>query len=774
MGVEKLIGAAVRRVEDERFLTGRGHFTDDLGFERACFATVVRSPYAHARIRTIAVQAARSMPGVLLVMTGAEVVRLLRPIPTLVGIDSRTFLDRDGNPMPDPPHWPLAPDLVRHVGDPVAFVVAETLEQARDAAERVEVEYDPLPAVIELDDALAPGATRVWERYPSNRSFEIERGDRGAVDAAFAGAAHVARVELENNRQVVAFMEPRSVVAEFDDRTETYTVHVGAQSAHSVRNVLSMMLGIDPARMRVIVPDTGGGFGARNTVYPEFALAALAARRLSRPVRWTAERSESFLTDTQGRDQRLSAELALDENGRFLAIRARAAWRHGAYLPTRSLWVHISFMAPMLCGAYDIAHVHFEMRGVFTHTAPVHAFRGVGRAEAAYLLERLVDTAAREVGLDPVELRRRNFIRPETMPCTTAAGAAYGRCEFEITLDRALGAIDWPGFSRRRAASRERGRLRGIGCSVYIESTGGVPSEFAEVRISPGGTVDAYVGTQSFGMGHETAFAQVLADELGIELGRMRIIHGDTARVRTGFGSHGSRSMRLGGGALVLGVQQMIEHGRNLAAEQLEAAPADIEYQDGKFVIAGTDRSVGLFELAEVAARRGDRLQGDAVFETASPAYASGAHVCEVEIDPETGKVTIVAHGLVIDAGRVINPLITEGQLHGGIAQGIGQAVLEHVVYEAASGQLLSGSFLDYALPRADDLPAFVTGFHPVWCDDNPLGVKGAGEGPTTGCPPAVMNAILDALAERGVTTLDMPATPERVWRAIHVAASRD
>ena len=770
MNKSPYVGQPVRRVEDERFLTGKGCYTDDLAVDGQAHGVMVRSPYAHARILAINVDEARRMPGVLLVLTHAELEASTTPIPTVVGYDPASIIGRNGELPADFPQWPLAADKVRLVGDGVAFVVAQTLEQAQAGAEQVAVDYEPLTPVVDFDDGLQ-SESLVWEEHGSNVSFEWEAGDQDKVEAIFCEAAHVARVELHNPRQIVAFMEPRSMLASFDSATGKLTMKAGAQSAHSIRDVLATTLRMAPADVRVIIPDTGGGFGARNIVYPEFVLTSVASRQLGQPVRWTAQRTESFLTDAQARDQRLVAELALDNDGNFQAVRAKLLWRHGAYVPSRSLWIHISFMPPMLCGVYRIPHSYCELIGLFSNTGPIHAFRGVGRAEMAYLLERLVDEAARISGVSRIDLRRKNLIQPAEMPHQTVAGALYGVCEFEKNLDAALSLSDWSNFAERKTEAVRHGRLRGIGLSVYVESTGGAPSEFSEVVVSPQGWVEARMGTQSFGMGHETVFAQVLADRLDIDMSNIRVIDGDTEKVRQGAGSHGSRSIRIGGGALIKGAGVMLENAIGFAADHLEAAAADIEYAEGAFVIRGTDRRVGLYELSEIVlATTGNPLRGDAVFNTDNNAYANGCHVSEVEIDAGTGAVTLINHVLVTDVGRVVNPLITDGQLHGGITQGLGQAVTEHVVYDSDGGQLLSGSFMDYGLPRADDLPNFTTAYNELHCDDNPLGAKGAGEGPTTGCPPAVMNAITDALASYGITDFDMPATPFRVWSALRAA----
>ena len=766
MTASKLVGQALPRVEDQRFLTGTGCYTDDLSIEDACYGAFVRSPYANARLCSVDDTTARSMPGVKLVLCGEDLADLVNPLPSVVGFDPASLTDRNGNIPPEPPHWPLARGKVRHVGDPVAFVVADTVANARLAAESIEVVYAALTPVISFAQAESD-AHKVWDRLSSNKSFEWEQGDAQAVDNAFANAAHIAVVELDINRQKVVFMEPRSVVARYDGEQDSYTLHTGGQSAHSIQTVLGIVLNHPAERIRVVIPDTGGGFGARNVVYPEFVLCALASRQIGQPVRWTAERSECFLTDTQARDQHVVAQLGVAENGEFLGLRTRVLWRHGAYLPARALMIHINFMAPMMCGPYRIPCSHFEMTGLFSNTASVHAFRGIGRAEAAYILERLVDSAANLTGRDRVAVRRDNLIAADDMPIITAAGAHYGRCEFSAVLDTALQRARWDNFEQRREQDLRVQRLRGIGLSLYVESTGGAPSEFAEVEALADGTLNAYVGTQNFGMGHETVYAQVLADELEVPFDCIRIINGDTLKVRQGYGSHGSRSIRIGGGALVYGARAMIAYARERACDYLETAIEDIEYTHGKLMIRGTDRGIGLFELAARENEKDARLCADTVFNTSNHAYANGCHICEVSIDQHTGKVAIEAHTLVTDVGRVVNPLITHGQLHGGIAQGIGQAVLEHVVYEPDTGQLLSGSLMDYTLPRADDLPAMNTAFHEVWCDDNPLGAKGAGEGPTTGCPPAVVSAIIHALSTLGVTHLDMPISSEKVWRLL-------
>ncbi len=718
--------------------------------------------------------AARRAQGVLGVYRAADLQAAgIGPIPSFTRTPPFRLENADGSELPEASQYPLAIDRVRYVGEPVALIVAETLAAARDAAELVEVDYRVLPAVIETEAALAAGAPRIWPELASNRSLHWQAGDRAAVAAHLEGAAHVVELEVDYPRQIVAFMEPRAALASYDPAAGRYTLQAGCQSGHAIRGVLALILGVDEPALRVIVPEVGGGFGARNMVYPEFVLTLFAARALGRPVKWVGERSESFTTDAQARSQRLSGSLGLDAEGRFVAIRVAAIWRHGGYLASRSAFVLVHWMAPMICGPYRIPVHHFTLDGVFTNTTPISAYRGIARAELTYLLERLVDAAARQTGIDRIELRRRNLIAPEEMPWRSPTGAVYARTDFQRNLDIGLEAIDWDGFPKRRAEAAARGRRRGIGVSVYLENAGGAPTEaaktaeFAQIQVDGAGEVVIHVGTQDFGMGHATVFAQVAADALGLEPAAVKVIDGDTDLIATGFGAYGSRCARIGGGAVVQSARALVEQGKGLAAELMEAAAADLEFAAGHYRIRGTDRRLGLVEVASAAEARGAPLLAAETYQTQGPSYPSGCQLAEVEVDPATGQVTLIRHVMVADPGRMLNPLIVEGQLHGGIAQGVGQALLERVVYDPASGQLLSGSFMDFALPRADDLPAFTTAFNVVPAADNPLGVKGIGEGPTTGSPPAVVNAVLDALAADGVTALDMPLTPERVWRAL-------
>ena len=758
------VGAPIKRKEDRRFVTGTGTFTDDLALAGQAHAAVVRSPHAHARIRGIDTAAARAVPGALLVLTAADLKgEIVRPIPSF----SKTP-PFDLAPAPEAEQYPLADGKVRYVGEPVAFVVAETAAAARDAAERIAVDYDPLDAVIDLSPALASGAPALWDEAPDNVSFRWSRGDASAVDTAFARAAHVTRVAVANNRITPLFLEPRSAVAEYEATSGRWTLRLGCQSAHGMRAVLCLMMGIGPERLRVIVPDTGGGFGARGGAYAEFPLLLVASRRLGRPVKWTASRSESFLSDYQARDHVLRGELALDGDGRFTALRAAADWRHGAYFTTRNVWVMVHYLPPMLGGPYRIPCGHVSLRGLFSNTAPLAAFRGIGRLEANYLTESLVEAAARETGIDRVELRRRNLVGPGEMPWTTPGGAVLTSGAFAPVLERALELADWPRFADRQAASRASGRLRGIGCAMYVENDGSTPTEFAEVEVTAAGRVVVRVGTQDFGMGHDTMFSQIAADALGVPFDAVDVVFGDTEHVERGAGSHGSRSARMGGGAVVGSARKVIEVGRELAPNLLEAAAADIVYDAGRFNVVGTDRGADLFAIAAATSRQGGRLAAQTDFVTQGDAHASGCHVCEVSVDPEDGTVTLERHVIVADVGRAINPLIVHGQMHGGAAQGIGQALMEHVALDGETGQPLAASLMDYAIPRADDLPGTMVELDEVVESDNPLGVKGAGENATTGAPAAVMNALRDALRAAGADHVDMPATSHQVWRALH------
>ncbi len=773
------IGQPVRRVEDRRLVSGQGRFGDDFVLPGMVHAYVLRAPHAHARILHIDIAPARKIKGVQLVLTAADLEREgVKPIPSWSRQPTSTFPNRDGSPLPDPPNYPLARDKVRYAGEAVAFVVADTRTQAQDAAERIAVDYEELPPVVEPEAALAPSAPRLWEELADNLCFDTEHGDAAAVARAFAAAAHVVRVPHVNNRLIVHYMEPRIALAEYDADAGRFMLRCGTQSVQRQRLVLSQVLGVAPERIRVLADDVGGGFGARSYLYPEHTLVAVAAKRLDRPVKWRADRSECFLTDTQGRDQRIAATLALDADGRFLAVRLEALHNIGACITTLGHWAAAINIMRLATSVYAVPAAHLRLRAAFTNCAPVNAYRGVGRAEAIYAMERLIEAAARETGIDALALRRRNFVPAAAMPFKTPTGSNYDSGEFAAVMTKALAAVDAKGFPARKAAARKRGKLYGRGIGCYIESAGGQPLEYAKLRAEPDGGVTLLVGTHNHGQGHETSFAQVVAERLGVPFAKVRVAFGDTALIEKGAGTHGSRSMRMAGSAMLGAAKALIEKGTLIASHVLEAAADDIAFAAGEFRVRGTDRTVTLAEAA-AAARAGKvpeafqgELAGDLEYRTEGLTFPNGCHVCEIEVDPETGAARVARYAAVDDVGRVINPLLVHGQAHGGIAQGIGQALMEHVAYDRESGQLLSGSLMDYALPRATDLPMLIVDTHEVLCRTNPIGVKGAGEGGATGAPPAVVNALLDALAEAGVTHIDMPATPETVWRALRAATT--
>ncbi|MEO5375589.1 MAG: xanthine dehydrogenase family protein molybdopterin-binding subunit [Alphaproteobacteria bacterium] len=755
------VGQAMRRVEDQRFLTGTGRYTDDISLAGQAVAVVVRSPHAHARISGIDAADARALPGVLGVFTIADLdADGIGSIPCDFAVRNR-----DGSAMPLPARPVLARGKVRHVGEAVAFVIAETLTAARDAAELVAVDYDPLEAVVDLRAALNPGAPELYDEVPGNLLFDWELGDAAAVDRAFAGAARVVGLDLVNNRLAPTPLEPRSAIGAYDAASGRYTLTTGSQGSHTLRQWLARdVLHIPEQNLRVISPDVGGGFGMRLFLYPEHVLVTWAARRLGRPVRWLAERSESFLSDSHGRDHRSHAELALDNVGRFLALRVSTLANVGAALSQYAVFVPTVSGSGMLTGVYTIPALHVRVRGVMTTTAPVDAYRGAGRPEASYLIERLVDKAARELGLAPDDLRRRNFIPPSAMPYRTAGGKTYDSGDFARTLDDAERLSGWQDFAARRAASEKRGRMRGRGLAYYVETCAGGESETAEVRMSPDGTLTIHIGTQSTGQGHETAFVQMAADALGLAAQAVRVVQGDTDVVAVGAGTGGSRTLTVGGSALAAAVDDLIASGKRIAARALGLAEADVGFTGGVFHGSGS----GSLALTEVAGL--GPLEGRATWKPQSGTYPNGCHICEVEIDPETGVVTLVDYSIVDDVGVVLNPLLLEGQIIGGAAQGIGQALLEKVVYDPDSGQLLTGTLVDYAMPRADAMPPFRFDTNEVPCRRNPLGVKGAGEAGTIGATPTVINAVVDALAPLGIDHIDMPATPLRVWQAMQAA----
>ncbi|HEX9432556.1 MAG TPA: xanthine dehydrogenase family protein molybdopterin-binding subunit [Burkholderiales bacterium] len=745
-----------KRLEDERLLIGKGRYSDDLDFPRQCWLVLVRSPHAHATLGSIDLEPAKQAPGVIAAWTMAE----LRadgvghiPFPPL-------FKRADGAPMTAPARTPLAEGKVYYVGQPVAAIVAETRVQAQDAAELAMVEYQDLPCVVDAKRAIEPGAPLVWPDASGNVAAQTEYGDAAKVAEAFAKAAHITELELHNQRVIAMALEPRACTAVFENgRT---TLHTQNQTPTGARDLLAAVFRAKVQDFRIVVGDIGGGFGMKTGLTPEDALACYAARKLDRPVRWRADRSEDFLAAHMGRDQYNKARLALDADGRILALHVETLGNIGTVPVGSSAIIPLQLGPKVQTTVYHVPLVHYRVRAVLTHTMATGAYRGAGRPEANFLMERLMEKAAREMKLDAAELRRRNFIRPQDFPYRTHLGDTYDGGNFSAVLDQLLAHADWAGFAARREASQRAGRLRGRGLSVYLEWTGALPTETVDIEVNAEGEVTVFSGTQAMGQGLETSYTQLVTEVLGVPLGKVRIVQGDTDRAN-GVGSVGSRSAFVGGSAVVAAGRRVIIEGRALAAEALEAAPADIEYRDGRFRIAGTDRAI---ELAELAARQPRRVFRVSATETPStPSWPNGAQACEVEIDRETGVVRLASIASCDDVGRIINHMIVEGQVHGGIAQGAGQALYEHAVYDD-SGQLLTGSLMDYAVPRADDLPPLKASFdESVPCKTNLLGVKGCGELGTIGAVPAVVHAVLDAL---GVLHLEMPLTAEKVWRALH------
>jgi carbon-monoxide dehydrogenase large subunit len=764
------LSQSVRRVEDPRLLKGEGRYTDDIAMPGQAHGVVLRSPQAHARITRLDTAAAAAMPGVLAVITAADMkAEGLGELPCMIALKNR-----DGSARSDTPRLALADGVVRHVGDPVAFVVAETPQAARDAAEAIEVDYDTLPAVTDLATAHEPGQPQIWPAAPHNICFDWEAGDAAKTEAAFARAKHVTRLTVVNNRVVVASMEARAAVAAWDGAK--LTLHTNTQGSWLLKNLLSgVVFKIPPEDVRVVTPDVGGGFGMKLFLYAEQVMVAFAARRIGRPVKWASERSEAFLSDTHGRDNITLGELALDENGKFLALRTRNHANMGAYLSTFAPFIPTGAGTKVLASVYGFEAIHAHVIGVLTNTVPVDAYRGAGRPESNYLVERLIDTAARELGIDRIELRRRNMVTEPAMPFVSAMGQRYDSGDFLQLMDSALAKIDWAGFEARRAEAASRGRQRGIGLAYYLEATGGGPTENAKVVFAEDGFVDVYVGTQSTGQGHETAYAMLTNHELGVPMEKIRIRQGDSESLPSGGGTGGARSLYSEGQAILVTTASVIEKGKQAAAEHLEAATSDIEFSAaaGRFDVAGTDRGVGILELAAAQRRRTAAGQAATLLDAMETAkieahtFPNGCHVAEVEVDPETGIVTVPRYIVVDDVGHALNPLIVRGQVHGGVAQGLGQALWERTSYDAQSGQLLSASFMDYALPRADDLPDIDVDLIEVTCETNPLGVKGAGEAGAVGSPPAAINALVDALSG---LVVDMPATPEIVWKALQAA----
>lgn len=777
------IGASVRRKEDLRFLSGRGQYTDDINRPGQAHAYILRSPHAHARLRTVDTAAAASMPGVVAVYTSADLV-------AIGGIPCGWQIhNKDGTPMAEPKHPVLAEGKVRHVGDPVAVVVAETRQQARDAAEAIHVDYDVLAAAANMTQAQAPGAPAVHDDNASNLCYDWHIGDKAMTDAAFAAAAHTVLFETTNNRLVPNAMEPRAAIGDYDSSMGEHTLFTTSQNPHVIRLLMgAFVLNIPESKLRVVAPDVGGGFGSKIYHYAEEAIVTWAAAKLGRPVKWTADRTESFMSDAHGRDHISRAELALDAEGKFLGLRVHTQANMGAYLSTFAPCVPTYLYATLLAGVYTTPAIYAEVKAVFTNTVPVDAYRGAGRPEATYLLERLVDVAAQQTGFDKLELRRRNFIPTAAFPYQTPVALQYDSGDYFSTLDQALETAGWAGFERRRAEAKARGRLRGIGISTYVEACGIAPSavvgslgaraglyEVGVIRVHPTGSVTVLTGSHSHGQGHETTFAQLIADKLGVAIANVDIVHGDTAKVPFGMGTYGSRSLAVGGSAMDKAMDKIIAKGKRIAAHLMEASVEDVEFERGTFRVAGTDKTKSLTDISLAAYVPHNYpideiepgLEETAFYDPKNFTYPGGCHIAEVEIEIETGEVRMVNFTAVDDVGRVINPMIVEGQVQGGVAQGIGQALLEGCVYDA-HGQLLSASMMDYTMPRADDLAPVSVATHTTLCTHNPLGVKGCGEVGAIGSPPAVINAVVDALRDHGVTHVEMPATPEKIWSIIH------
>ena len=772
------IGQSIQRREDYRFLTGAGQYTDDVVLPGQSFGVFLRSPYAHARIKSINTAAALKAPGVVQIFVGADLAEA-----KVGGLPCGWLIhSKDGTPMKEPAHPVLAQGKVRHVGDQVALVVADTQLQAKDAAELIEVDYEELTPVIDISSADG-FKSAVHDDVPGNVCYDWGHGNKDAVDAAFKVAAKVTKLEFTNNRLIPNAMEPRAANAQYTRHDDSYTLYVANQNPHVERLLMcAFVLGLPESKVRVIAPDVGGGFGSKIFLYPEETALIWASKRVNRPIKWTAERSESFLTDAHGRDHATTAELAMDAQGNFLAMRVKTVANMGAYLSTFASSVPTILYATLLSGQYKTPAIYAEVKAVFTNTAPVDAYRGAGRPEATYVVERLVETAARDLGVDPIALRRQNFITQ--FPFASPVGLTYDIGDYAAHTNKAVELADVAGFPARKAASKAKGKLRGIGYSNYIEACGLAPSNIAgalgaraglfeagEVRVHPTGTVTVFTGSHSHGQGHETTFAQVVAAKLGIAVEAVEIVHGDTGRVPFGMGTYGSRSLSVGGTAIVKAVDKIIAKGKKIAAHLLEAADTDIDFENGEFKVKGTDKKVPFGSVALTAYvphnypldKLEPGLNENAFYDPTNFTYPSGSYVCEVEVDPDTGVTKVDRFTAVDDFGNIVNPMIVSGQVHGGIAQGLGQAMMEGCQYDKESGQLLTGSYMDYTMPRADDLPNFVLAHTNTPCTHNPLGVKGCGEAGAIGSPPAFINALTDAL---GVRDIAMPATAERVWLA--------
>ena len=752
------VGQSVRRKEDDPLIRGKGRYTDDHSPGLELHALMVRSPHAHAKFRIDAAKA-RNMPGVAAILTYDD-VRDLGVLPCLFELPDTKFKV--------PPYLILADGVVRHVGDAVAFVVAETVEQARDAVEALKIDWQPLPPVVGVKNATQKNAPQVWPDQPGNVLFDVSIGDKKVVDAAFAKAHAVAEISVVNPRVVINYIEPRAVVAEYDANRDHLTLTLGSQGSHRVRDIICQnVLKIPTGKMRVICPDVGGGFGTKLFPYREYALAALAARKLRKSVKWVSERAEHFLGDAQGRDNVTTARMALAEDGKFLAMDVDLMADMGAYLSTFGPYIPYGG-ATMLTGLYDIQAFHCRVRTIFTNTVPVDAYRGAGRPEAAYVLERLVDAAARKLGMSPDAVRRKNFIPPRALPYKTATAKIYDSGDFAAHMKRAQEIAEWKEFPKRARAAKKQGLVRGIGLGCYVEVCGTMGEETAQVQLDANGDVTVLIGTQSSGQGHLTAYAQIIADQFGISSDRVHMIQGDTDKVATGLGTGGSASIPTGGVSVQRATRKLGDSLKAIAAEALETGVADLEISEGMVRVAGTDRAISFADLAKRPGLDPSKLSGSDTFTSADGTFPNGTHIAEVEIDPATGHIRVVGYVIVDDFGVTLNPLMLAGQVHGGTMQGIGQALMEQAVYDPADGQLVTGTFMDYALPRAADGPSIQFSTHNVPCKTNPLGVKGAGEAGAVGSCPAVVNAIIDGLwREYKIGHIDMPATPERVWMAI-------
>ena len=789
MGFEG-IGASVRRKEDHRFLSGRGNYTDDINRPGQLYAIIRRSDRPHARLLSVDTAAAKAAPGVIAVYTGADL-----DADGIGGVPCGWQIhNKDGSPMAEPKHPVLATGKVRHVGDPVAVVIADTREQAKNAAELLDIAYEDLQGFATMKEAIASGAPLVHDDAPGNVCYDWHIGDKDAVEQAFARAPHRVKLDLHNNRLVPNALEPRAAIGEFDRSSGDYTLYTTSQNPHVIRLLMgAFVLHIPENKLRVVAPDVGGGFGSKIYHYAEEAIVTWAAGKLARPVKWLADRSEAFISDAHGRDHDSTAEMALDAEGNFLALRVQTLCNMGAYLSTFAPCVPTYLSATLLAGVYKTPAIYAEVKAVFTTTVPVDAYRGAGRPETTYLLERLMDVIAHDTGLDKIELRRRNFIPTDAFPYQTPVALQYDSGDYFTTLRVGLEQSDWNGFPARRAEAASRGRLRGIGISTYVEACGIAPSavvgslgaraglyECANIRVHPTGSVTVFTGAHSHGQGHETTFAQLVVDQLGVPMDQVDIVHGDTAKIPFGMGTYGSRSLAVGGSAMVKAMDKIITKGKRIAAHLMEAAVEDIEFKDGRFSVAGTDKSKALSEVSLAAYIPHNYpideiepgLDETAFYDPKNFTYPGGCHVCEVEIDPDTGTVSMINFTAIDDIGRVINPMIVEGQVQGGVAQGICQALMENAFYDH-QGQLVTGSFMDYQMPRAHDFAGLHVGTENTMCTHNPLGSKGVGEVGAIGSPPAVINAVVDALRDYGIRHFDMPATPEKIWTIIQANQPR-